>query len=127
MSRTGNFNRWRASLPWKEVECVRCGAAFVTQRAAYCSQTCRAYTHKERKTGKKVGAEKHCWWCCDSIPDGRHKFCSQSHLDLFKSARRAGRPIVLDIKGYRVETRQWDRVGEVIRGWLDRIERDCLV
>ena len=123
MSRTQNFNRWREALPWQDRQCTRCGKEFRTQRANYCSQTCRSYAHKERRTGKKVGGNLHCWWCTGSLPEGRHRFCSQAHLDLFKAARRAGKPITLEILGVRVETRQWDRVGEVIRGWLDRVER----
>lgn len=127
MSRTQNFNRWRASLPWLERECRRCGQLFTTQRATYCSDTCRSYSHKERRTGKKVGIETRCWWCAGPLPVGRHRFCTVEHLDQFKRARRKGRrtgqPLVFFIGGVRVETQQWDRVGEVMRGWLLRVEQ----
>lgn len=124
------LDEWRAKQPKRETQCPSCGATFTTQFGTYCSTTCRAKASKQRARAARIEetGQIHCNWCSAKLdPMLRRKFCCEDHKQRFFSAKRAGKPIRVQVSpNLCIETRDYDRIHQLRKEWQERESRPKL-
>lgn len=126
------LEEWRAKQPSREAQCPSCGTTFTTQFGTYCSATCKAKAHKQRTRAALIEetGPLHCNWCSTPLSPKLkldRKFCCKEHSALFFSAKRSGRPIRVQVlPNLYIETRDYSRIHQLRKEWIERESRPKL-
>ena len=98
--------------------CEWCKEPVPPPRRLFCSDA-----HKNRYFKAKTKREREpalCWWCSTPMVNQRAKqFCTKSHYEKFRWAKRTGQPITVKVsETLTVQTREYADIPAVRGKWL---------